>query len=134
MSVMNSLVHFEIHASDPEVSVAFYKEVFGWDIKKWEGGQIEYWMVMTCPKDAPNAINGGLIRRKGPAPKDGDCVNGYVCTMIVEDFEATWAKALKAGATVALPKMALAGMAWQGYLKDPDHNIFGIHQIDPNAK
>ena len=40
----------------------------------------------------------------------------------------------RTGATVALPKFSIAGMAWQGYLKDPDHNIFGIHQMDPNAK
>lgn len=134
MGAMNSLVHFEIHASDPEKSIAFYKEVFGWEITKWEGGQFEYWMVMTCPKDTPSAINGGLIRRKGPAPEKGAPVNGYVCTMVVADFDATWDKALKAGATVALPKGAIAGMAWQGYLVDPDGNIFGLHQMDPNAK
>jgi hypothetical protein len=25
-------------------------------------------------------------------------------------------------------------MAWQGYYKDTEGNIFGIHQPDPNAK
>gem|GEM_PF-1536801 len=26
-----------------------------------------------------------------------------------------------------------AGMTWQGYFKDTDANIFGIHQTDPGG-
>jgi hypothetical protein len=33
-----------------------------------------------------------------------------------------------------LPKHAIAGMAWQGYYKDTEGNLFGIHQPDPSAK
>ena len=29
-------VHFEIHAVDPERMAAFYSELFGWTIQKWE--------------------------------------------------------------------------------------------------
>ena len=39
----------------------------------------------------------------------------------------------RAGGTVALPKYALPGMAWQGYFHDTANNVFGIHQPDPNA-
>ncbi len=130
----NRLAHFEIHASDPEKLVKFYTDVFGWEIKKWEGGQMEYWMVMTGEKDEPNGINGGLIRRKGVAAENGAPVNGFVCTMVVDNYDAIEQKILDAGGTVALPKMALLGMAWQGYYKDTDNNIFGLHQADPNAK
>ena len=130
----NRPVHFEIHAGNPERAVTFYTDVFGWEIKKWEGGQMEYWMVMTGAKDEPNGINGGLLRRKGDAPAEGQAVNAYVTTMIVENYDATAAKIIAAGGTEAMPKMALAGMAWQGYYKDTEGNIFGIHQPDPNAK
>lgn len=130
----NGVVHFEIHAENPERAVEFYTKVFGWDIKKWEGGQMEYWMVMTCPKGAPNAINGGLMRRMGAAPVGGEPVNAYVSTMAVENFDEIATAILANGGTVALPKMALAGMAWQGYFKDTEGNIFGIHQPDVNAK
>ena len=134
VTTMNSIVHFEIHATDPEKVVEFYKALFGWDIKKWEGGSMEYWLVTTCPKDAPNAINGGLVRRQGAAPKGGEAVTGYVCTMVVENVDAMLEKAVKLGGTVALPKMAIPGMAWQAYCKDNDGNIFGLHQTDANAK
>lgn len=130
----NRFTHFEIHASNPEKVAAFYTAVFGWEIKKWEGGQFEYWMVMTGKQDEQGGINGGLIRRKGAAPAPGAAVSGYVCTMIVDSYEEIAQKIIANGGAEALPKMAIAGMAWQGYFTDPDGNIFGIHQIDPHAQ
>lgn len=130
----NRVVHFEIHAENPERAVEFYTKVFGWDIKKWEGGSMEYWLVMTGGKDEPGGINGGLMRRHGAAPVGGEPVNAFVCTMQVDNFDESAAKITANGGTVALPKMAIAGMAWQGYFKDTEGNIFGIHQPDTNAK
>ena len=130
----NRIVHFEIHATNPEAVADFYTKVFGWEIKKWEGGQMEYWMVMTGKQGEPDGINGGLMRRKGVAPADGAAVNGFVCTIMVDNFDAYAQKILDNGGVLSLPKMAIAGMAWQGYFKDIDGNIFGLHQVDKNAK
>lgn len=131
----NGLVHFEIHASDPEKLAEFYRNLFGWTITKYEGiPGLEYWGVMTCSKGAPNAINGGLIRRKGPSAEVGAPVNGFVCTMQIDDIDEMIKKAEDLGCKVAMPKYALAGMAWMAYMIDPDNNIFGLHQVDPNAK
>lgn len=127
------VAHFEIHAGDPEMSIKFYTDVFGWTITKWEGGDFEYWMVMTGERGAPDGINGGLLRRKGPAPMDGAAVNAFVCTVIVPSYDECHEKILAAGGTVAVPKAALKGMAWQGYYKDTDGNLFGIHQPDEKA-
>ena len=38
------------------------------------------------------------------------------------------------GGSVALPKYALPGMAWQGYFHDTENNVFGLHQPDPEAR
>lgn len=129
----NRVGHFEIHATDPEKLIEFYTEIFGWEIKKWEGGQYEYWTVMTGGRDEPGGINGGLLRRPCPPPKEGEGSNAYVCTIIVEDYDAIAKKILVHGGKVALPKMALVGMAWQGYFLDPDGNTFGLHQPDEKA-
>ena len=128
------LTHFEIHASEPEKLAAFYTAVFGWEFKKWEGGQFEYWMIMTGKTDASGGINGGLTRRVGKAPEKGAPVNGFVCTMVVENYDAVAQKIMDNGGMIALPKMALVGMAWQGYFLDTDNNLFGLHQIDVQAK
>ena len=51
----------------------------------------------------------------------------------VEDYDATEAAILANGGTLALPKYALPGMAWQGYYVDTEGNTIGIHQPDENA-
>lgn len=51
----------------------------------------------------------------------------------MEDYDSIEDKILANGGVVALPKMALPGMAWQGYYIDTEGNIFGIHQPDENA-
>jgi len=129
---MNRIVHFEIHADDPERAGAFYRNIFGWNIKKWNSPEMEYWIVMTGPKEEPG-INGGLLRRKGGTPAADQCVNAFVCTVEVSNIDDTIKKIEQADGTLALPKFALPKMAWQAYYKDTEGNIFGIHQLDTNA-
>jgi uncharacterized protein len=130
----NRVAHFEIHADEPERAAKFYTNVFSWEIKKWEGGQMEYWMVMTGPREEAGGINGGLIRRPCPAPQAPSGLTGYCCTVVVDDYDTMAAKILAAGGKEAMPKMALVGMAWQGYFIDTEGNTFGVHQPDVNAK
>ena len=42
---MPRVVHFEIHAQDPERAVRFYERVFGWSAQRW--GSEEYWLLTT---------------------------------------------------------------------------------------
>ena len=44
---MPRVVHFEIVADMPERVMKFYKEVFAWEFKKWDGPQ-DYWFVKTA--------------------------------------------------------------------------------------
>ena len=62
-------------------------------------------------------INGALMQRQSPPPEPNQALNGYACTMGVEDYDSTEAKILHNGGKVALPKYALPGMAWQGYFR-----------------
>jgi hypothetical protein len=130
----NRVGHFEIHANDPERAVKFYSEIFGWKISKWEGGQMEYWMVETGGREEPGGINGGLLRRPCEAPAVGQGANAYVCTIVVDNYDEMSEKILAHGGIVAMPKVALTGIAWQGYFLDTEGNTFGLHQVDTNAK
>lgn len=130
---MSRVVHFEIQVDDIERAKAFYGAAFDWSFEDY--GQMTgspYWGVTTGPEDQPG-INGGLLQRPTAAPGPQQGTNAYVCTMQVEDYDATEKRILDAGGQVALPKTALAGMAWQGYYIDTEGNTFGIHQPDPNA-
>ena len=127
---MPRVVHFEIHAGDPERAVRFYEKVFGWSFQKWEG-PMEYWLIITGPDDKPG-INGGLVRRQGEI--DGQAVIAYVCTVDVDDIDKSTATVVENEGSIALPKMPIPGMGWLVYCKDTEGNIFGMMQADPNAK
>lgn len=132
--LIGRIVHFEIHVSDMERTKKFYGEVFGWTFEDHsEYAGMPYFGAITGDADEPG-INGALMQRQGAAPEPGQAVNGCVCTMTVDDYDAVEEKILNNGGTVALPKYALPGMAWQGYDLDPEGNIFGIHQPYENAK
>jgi predicted enzyme related to lactoylglutathione lyase len=126
-------VHFEIHAADTGRARRFYSELFGWKFEQWPGPQ-EYWLITTGPDGTPG-INGGMVKRMGEAPKDGQALNGYACTVgSVDSVDAIIAKGITLGGVVALPKMAIPGVGWLAYLKDTEGNIFGVMQDDKTAK
>ena len=127
---MPRVIHFEIHAGDPDRAVKFYESLFGWTFQKWEG-PMDYWLVTTGPDSQPG-INGGLLRRQGEI--DGQAVIAYVCTVDVENIDAAITKAQSLGSQVVVPKMPIPGMGWLVYCKDTEGNIFGMMQADAEAK
>jgi predicted enzyme related to lactoylglutathione lyase len=129
---MPRVVHFEIHAEDPERALTFYQKVFGWDFQKW-AGPMDYWLIKTGA-EGERGINGGMVRRMGAAPVEGQAVNSYVCTVDVPAIDDFIAKAADAGAVIALPKMPIPGVGWLAYVKDTEGNILGLMQADANAK
>jgi predicted enzyme related to lactoylglutathione lyase len=129
---MGRVVHFEVHAEDPDRAARFYAGLLGWQFKKWDG-PMDYWLITTGPKGEPG-IDGGLLRRMSGGPLDGAAVNAYVCTSAVADVDQGVRRATELGGTVALPKMPIAGIGWLAYVKDPEGNILGLLQNDPAAK
>src|SRR6059036_3226268 len=49
----HTLVHFEIPATDPSKVARFYEQLFGWKFNKWEGANMDYWLISH--KDAQSA-------------------------------------------------------------------------------
>ena len=127
---MPRVVHFEIHASQPQKLMDFYTALLGWKFSKW--GPMDYWVVETGPAGEPG-INGGLLPRQGPPPTEMQAVNAFVCTAQVTGLDALVTKALSMGGTLALPKMPVTGMGWVAYIKDPDGNLLGMIEADEKA-
>lgn len=125
----NLVVHFEIHATDPQRAIEFYSGLFGWEFTQF--GDTPYWTIDTgegaIGVDTPGTgINGGLTQREGPRPEVGAPVNGCNIVVGVEDVDGIYAKGLELGATEALPLEDAPGVGRFGYLLDPDGNIFGV--------
>jgi len=128
---MPRVIHFEIHADQPERAIAFYSGVFGWVFDRFKG-DAPYWLVTTGAPGVPG-IDGGMILRRGNRPEAMAAVNGYVCTIDVPDVDAYVAKVEASGGTRAVEKTAIAKVGWLAYCKDPEGNLFGIMQADPEA-
>jgi uncharacterized protein len=124
---MKRVVHFEIYTADPEAVQPFYREVFGWEFKKFEGGPVEYWMV-TTGEDKEPGINGGLLR-----PREGQN-SGTINTIAVQSLDETIKKLEESGGKVCVPKMAIPKIGWLAYAEDPAGNVFGLMEPDTNAK
>lgn len=122
---MSRVVHFEINADDPERAVKFYTEVFGWEIKKWEG-PMDYWLVMTGPKDKPG-IDGGLMKRQDPTAST-------INTIDVPSVDEYSAKITEAGGKVIQPKQAIPGVGYMDYFQDSEGNTVGIFEEDTSAQ
>lgn len=131
---MGRLVHFEIHVDDMERAKSFYGEVFDWKFEDWtDYAGMPYFGAVTGDEN-DMGINGALMQRQSPPPEANQPLNGFACTMGVEDYDSIEQKIIENGGTVTMPKYALPGMAWQGYYVDTEGNVFGIHQPDENAK
>ena len=121
---MPRVVHFEIPADEPEKLAAFFKKTFGWSIQKWDG-PVDYWLVMTGKEDE-SGVDGGIHRKN-----EG---NGVVINTIdVEDLDAMISKVEANGGEITVPKMAVAGVGWMAYFRDPEGYIHGMMQSDPGA-
>lgn len=120
---MPRVVHFEIPADDPERSIQFYRDTFGWTFHKWEGPQ-DYWLIGTGDARDPG-INGGLMRRNSEQP--------VVNTIDVANVDEVAPKIEANGGSIVVPKMPIPGVGYLIYFKDPDGNIFGIMHRDESA-
>jgi predicted enzyme related to lactoylglutathione lyase len=126
----NLVVHFEIHASKPELLIDFYAKLFGWRFTQF--GDMPYWAIdtgegsvgMTAPG---NGINGGLTQRQGQPPERGAPVNGSNIVVGVDgNVDELYQKGLDLGGSEALQLEDMQGIGRVGYLLDPDGNVFGM--------
>ena len=122
---MGRVVHFEIHADDPDRAVNFYVEVFGWSVQRF--GDNPYWLLQTGEDGTPG-INGAVVPRPGQPPPVGAQVSGFVCTIQVEDLQATLADITSRGCSIALDPMTVPGVGTVAYFHDTEANVVGVLQ------
>jgi len=128
----STIVHFEIPADNPERAAKFYRELFGWNIEKWDNPNgIEYWMVQTVPTNEQGmperpGVNGGMMPRMYPGQQP---VN-YIA---VESVDKAVAKAERLGAKVMMGKTPVPGMGWFAQLTDPEGNVIAVWETDTAA-
>jgi uncharacterized protein len=121
-------IYFEIQVDRPQRAIDFYSKVFGWEFSEVKGLPVSYWRIET------GGSRGGLLARPAKTPPPQSGTNALVCSLQVEDFDATAKTIGQLGGIVALPKFAVPHTCWQGYFVDPEGNTFGIFEVDENAR
>jgi predicted enzyme related to lactoylglutathione lyase len=123
-SVANLVVHFEIHASEPQRLIDFYSELLGWRFSQF--GDVPYWSIETgegaignVAGSAGHGINGGLTERHGPKPEIGAPVVGCNLVVGVDDVDALMRRGVELGGTEALAAEDMQGVGRVGYLLIP---------------
>ena len=120
---MNTIGYFEIQANEPEKTVEFYTNVFGWKFVEETGLPIKYWRIET------EGMNGGLLERPAKTPPTECGTNAFTCSIEVADFDATAETILENGGQIAMQKFEIPGKCWQGYFIDTNNNVFGIFEV-----
>ena len=109
-------------AEDPERAAKFYGDVFGWNIRKWEGPH-DYWLLATG--EGPG-ISGGMTKSKGKALS--------IVNIQVDDVDEAVAKVLAAGGELALAKEKVPGVGYIAYCKDTEGILISLFHPDPSVK
>jgi predicted enzyme related to lactoylglutathione lyase len=122
---MSRVIHFEIPAAEPDRAAAFYGQVFGWKFDKW-AGPTEYWMVTTGTEGTPG-INGGMMKKPGG-------IASTTNTIGVLSVDRAVNAAVEAGGRNIMPKTPIPGVGYFAYCEDTEGNLFGVMEMDPNAK
>lgn len=110
----NPVVRWQIISADPDSTVSFYRQLFGWTDTR--DNALGYRQLST----GSNGIDGGVW----PGPPD---VQSFVQLFVeVPDVEKHIARATKLGAQVIVPASALPDGDTMAVLRDPAGLPFAI--------
>jgi len=115
-----SIVHVEIHSSDPGRTKEFYVDTFGWEFEDIPEQNYMTWK-------APNDPAGGLQKHgeKGPM------VLNYILS---ENIERTLQKVASAGGTVLERKTEIPGFGWWALFREPGGTVMALYQSLPRSQ
>ena len=114
------VVHIEIKAADNDRSVAFYRDLFGWQFAESGMPELDYRMarlgddmgVASYPSDDPGS--------------------GYLVYMDTDDIDASVAKVRELGGEAG-DKQPIPMTGWFSHCKDTEGNTFGLFQSDESV-
>ncbi|MDH5232938.1 MAG: VOC family protein [Gammaproteobacteria bacterium] len=116
---MNRPTHFEITSDNPQKTVEFYANAFGWTINKWDG-PVDYWLVTTGEEGTPG-INGAIVDRS-------NLQQPVVNTIEVSSLDDSITSIEANGGTKVAGPMEIPGVGSHAYCVDPQGTVFGILQ------
>ncbi len=117
-----NIVHIEISTRNPEETIKFYQELFGWKVERIPEMNYATW-------EAPEGPGGGF------SPIGEDNKAGEVLIHVSsDDIEADLKKAKSLGGTILRQKQEIPKIGWWGVFKDPTGNKIALYtSMNPNG-
>lgn len=110
----------ELMTHDPDTSVRFYGELFGWTTKTMPIGDGEYTLFCRGPKETAGCM-------KMP-PEAGDAPAHWVSYVAVEDVDATAAKATELGGKIFVEPRDIPDKGRFSIAADPTGAMFAFYK------
>lgn len=117
----HGFIHVEIPSANLQRAARFYHEVFDWRMNYVE--EADYMLFETGGE-----INGAFYHSPDHTGRQG-----VVVYIQVESIEATLEMINKHGGKTFVPKTAVEKMGSFALFQDPDDNVLGIWQNEPEA-
>lgn len=123
----NSVVHFEIFATNVERARKFYESVFGWRFEA--AGPPDFYLLETGAKTDPGLRHGLLAKRSGPAAQGP--INAFRCTIGVRSIEDTMAAVETAGGKLRSAMAEIPKVGKVVEIADTEDNIICLAEYLP---
>ena len=109
------ICYIQIPATDIAVSAAFYKQVFGWNVRQRGDG-------VTAFDDTTGQVSGSWVLGRPPATEPG-----FLIYIMVDSVAATMKSIVAAGGMIVQP---IGGDAPEitARFRDPAGNVLGLYQ------
>lgn len=117
-----SVSHWEIMSHDPDVLVAFYSELFGWNMTPWHDDSMYYTMAESA--GAGFGIAGGI----GGIPEGEEMPEFLSVYITVMDIDQAVADAEALGAQIVMPPMDIPDIGSAAMFVDPGGALMGFFQ------
>ena len=124
---MGNVRHFSINADDLPRARRFYEQVFGWAFQPW--GPPGFFMIATGESEGRPL--GSLQGRRELVP--GLRLNGFECTIAVDDVDAVAAAVVAGGGRILMEKATIPGVGDLIFFEDPEGNVAGAMRYDVRA-
>jgi len=109
------ICYVEIPAIDVSVSVRFYQEVFGWQVRRRGDGSIAF-------DDTVGEVSGTWVNGRPPSPEPG------ILIYIMVDSVAAAADAVIANGGKIVQPIGMDAPEITARFSDPAGNVFGLYQ------
>lgn len=118
----NSVVHFEVFASDVERARQFYENVFEWKFES--GGPPDFYHISTGKSTDPGLNHGLLAKRRAPAAHGS--LNAFRVTISVLSVAHTMSVIEAAGGKLRSPIIDIPQVGKVVEIADTEDNVLCI--------